>query len=486
MTLYIISSDDYDFDGLYTRLITAYPHLIEIKAQSVSDKLLRKLGGTSFKVAEFQVSRASNISIKKFCKRSPNLISLSLEEVDDEYTATSQAVHSIAKSCPRLEKLTLSDICRLKDKSGYYISSQCHLRELDLSECDGNLTDGIHSVVEKCPQLEVLKFQSFRHIDSIIRCAGNKCPSLRVFICAGCYVTHAAVVALVQGCPLLEELDLGYYNASDEVMHAVADNCPRLKVFNMGVKSDGLLTDQGLIALWRGCPDLIQLILLNKQAVTEATLLSFAEHCHKLQMVRVKHKSLACSSALCVLLASNPGLNSVTLDCSGLIHEVIVALAHACTKLETLSLEDCSHLTAEPLGMFFNRRCSFSLKHVHLANCTCVSDTHIDTLAHHCTRLESLSLNNCPNVTECSLASLFEFGKRLKTISMYGCDLHESDSLSRYYTSGTRKGYGRSGPRISVNLERWNTRYHWSPVYYEPHPTSLSRDTSSPSHCCLA
>ena len=295
-----------------------------------------------------------------------------------------------------------------------------------------------------------------------------------MLICAGCYVTHAAVVALVQGCPLLEELDLGYYNASDEVMYAVAGNCPRLKVFNMGVKSDGLLTDQGLIALSRGCPDLTQLDILNKQAVTEAALLTFAEHCHKLQAIRIKHKTLTCYTALCLLLASNPGLNSVTLDCSGLIRdEVILALAHACRKLEVLELHDCSHVTADLIGDLFTR-CT-SLRHVYLTTCG-IADAHVDTLVRRCTRLENVALRACPNITERSLASLLEWGKCLTEITMFCCDLRASDSLNRYYTSSRASlnpyyedwvstlPESEGDSRTVVDMERDNKHQTW--VYW--------------------
>ena len=341
-------------------------------------------------------------------------------------------------------------------------------------------------VVERCPLLEVLKFQTLDSIDGSLYCAGCNCPRLRALKCFGSYVTGDAMVALVQGCPLLEELDLFPSCPNDDVLHAVAESCLKMRDISLvSYNSCVPPTDLGFVALSRVCPDLTQLDIFQKPAVTEATFVSVADHCHKLQIIRIKHRTLTCSSSLCALLTSNPGLISISLDCPGLIREVILALAHACPKLETQSLEDCYHLTAEPLGGLFNRRCSFSLKHLHLANCT-VPDTNIDTLARRCTRLESICLNNCLNITERSLASLLEWGKRLKTMSMYGCALHERDSLSRYYTCGTREGYVRSGPRISAMFERLNTPYHWLPVYYEPHPISQSYDKSSPPQCCIA
>ena len=127
------------------------------------------------------------------------------------------------------------------------------LKELDLLTGDRFSNAATQSLIHARPNLVVLKINV--HLGNhVMACIGTHCRHLRVlYITLHVIITPAAVRDLVQGCPLLEDLD--FYDSvsnADKVITAVAEFCHRLRHTNLVPE----LSDQGLIALSRGCPDL--------------------------------------------------------------------------------------------------------------------------------------------------------------------------------------------------------------------------------------
>lgn len=387
-----------------------------------------------------ELESAGNESLVKFFGCCPNLINFTLS--GDYWSLADEDVGVIVERCPLLYKLCLMGLSEITDLSLSYISSLVNLVELDISSLEiidtdssGMTSDGLQSLVKARPSIQVLKCNIEEgDVDSFLECVGTHCTHLRVLVVetgeeiAG--AEHAAVIALVQGCPLLEELDIDEYSPNDDVLYTLSEHCPRLKRIDTYKYESAAFTDLGLIAMSRGCPDLTQLHLHDAPDIADATILSFAEHCHKLDSFALSNNQLITSPAMCALLKANPGITAIEVtSCTLIDDKLILAIAQHCPKVKLLRVLGCQRSSAESLYTLA-RGCR-SLVDIFIVNST-ITDAFVDILTHHCMRLRTIYLSDCPNITERTLATLLESGKHLTSIVISFCALYVNDTLYQF------------------------------------------------------
>ena len=446
---------EYNYDDLYSRLFSSYPFLVEVSAHSVSNDALlafETYPRLELKTLNMKLKVIENNSLIRFFGCCPNLTSLTLS---GHYGGmTDEDVGVIVENCPLLRRLSLMDSSEITDLSLSYISLLEHLVELDMSSLDNYFTDGsgmtsegLQGLVKARPSIQVLKcLLEGGDVDSFLRCVGTYCLQLRVLVIekdeeiAG--PSHAAVIALIQDCPLLEGLEIDGYSPDDDVMYAISERCAHLSRLGMLFYEPPAFTDQGLIALSRGCPGLIYLHLHDAPSITDAAIMSFAEHFHKLESLNLDGNHLITSQAICALLKANPGITAIEVtDCAFLDDNVILTIAHYCPNLKKLSMLCCESLSIEPL--YTLARSCRSLVDVIIA-VSVINDEFIDILTQCCKGLQKIRLYECPNITGYTLGVLLLSGMSLTHVSIYRCALHPNDMLRRYY-------YMSSRPRANHN-----------------------------------
>ena len=468
----------YDYNDLYIRLFKQYPHLIEINASNLTDRSLDELQATSasgLRVVELASYISEGISrrhMKAFISKCPKLVSLSL--FGDVNWISDSTVQAIADHCSRLEKLTLSCGDGITNISVSFLLSLSHLRELDIMYCPGLTISGVQTLVSSVPNIESLCFDIGEKTDKdpdpiiIFQTLGSCCPRLRVLKCsslAASVYDDGSVMPVFAGCPLLEEFEVQLgdeQSPNDQVLYALGSCCPRLKTVELGYR-EADFTDQGLIALSRGCPDLTDLSLHHAPNITDITILSFAGHCHKLKSICIAKNNLITSRAVCVLLKANPGVTSISLD-EGLLlnEEVLLCLALHCRKLVYLKLAGCRNLTEAMLSTLFTR-CT-RLENLHLETAENVTDALIETIILHCKHLVQIHVSGCPNVTGLAVSHLVRLGKRLTWIHLTYCNLSMTDEFSRYYAMLESRYTNAANDKPYAYL----SRTHWSTAWTAP------------------
>ena len=454
--IFLLIDEGYDYESLYLRLFTAYPKLTEIKAQYVTHKSLTALKGPYLEVVELEARYEPYEELKGLFTQCPNIVKMTFTNF---FGVNDESIIPIVKACPKLERLAIPDFTSLTDKTLECLSSLSNLKELDLLDSREISNEGIVNLIEASPHLEVLRLR-YIDDDAILESLGRYCPHFRIVEALPSIesVSGAGVVALACGCPFLEEVSLGDYCPCDQVLSILAESCHHLKRVDFSDYTP-MFTDQGLIALSRGCPDLTDLCIPKAAKTTDQVITSFAEHCHKLESVKINQSSLITSASLCQLLASNHSITTVSLaNCGSLTDDVLLGISQNCTKLTSLAIHNCKLLTEAPL-------------YAVVSNCTClvdvrflcygdISDALVDTLIHHCKRLKSILLYECPHVTYHSLKALIEYGKSLTSIKICKCSLYDSDELSHYYTVDRQSD---SPNTLKVGLYRKGTRLPWVP-----------------------
>lgn len=370
----------------------------------------------------------------------------------------------IIKACPKLEKLCIPDFSDATDKTLACLSLLSHLKELDLSDSRYLNYDAIVDLIKASPDLEVLRIPQIDD-DAVLECLGRYCSRFRIIETYGGYLdlSDAAVIALARGCPLLEDMRLADYQPTDEVLAVLAVSCHNLKRVELGDYTP-LCTDQGLLALARGCPMLTQLHLNNNAVVTDAGILGLAEHCHMLESVSIAGTILITSASLCPLFTSSPRVISIRLDqCDSVTDEVLVAISQHCPKLATLDINNCKLLTGVVPLLDIASHCIL-LERLQLLGYSTLTDAAVEAFIRHCKRLKHILLYECPNITSHSLKALLEYGKSLISLKICKCKLHASDVLSNYYTVEDYPPRQPGQPdALKAVLYRKNTRIPWKP-----------------------
>lgn len=441
------------------------------------------MSGSELRVADFQAADnldVTNRRLKSFISKCPRLVSLVLR--DDLDCVTDATVETIANYCPNLEKLYLRSVRGLTDLSVTYLSSLSHLLELDVMYCPGFTISGLQTIARSIPNIELFCFdigeESGKDADHavIFQSIGSFCPRLRVLkCCSNVYSVYddGSVLPLFPGCPLLEEFEVVEQSPSDYALVALGHSCPRLRFVELGSSEKPKYacthTDRGLMALAKGCPELTRLKLCNLSSVTDKALLSFAEHCHKLDLIRAVH-NLITSRAVCVLLKANPGITSIQLGYDCLLNgEVLLYLAQNFRTLVVLRLLHCQGVTSAMLRTLFTR-CN-RLETLTLFRVV-ITDTLIETLMYNCRHLEEVELFFCPKITELSLSHLlFRLGKHLTRILIEDCSLRMSDEFSPYYTLSPSKYAPVPATKPRVDLLRTHRSISWTPPSRTPSRT---------------
>ena len=218
-----------------TLFITNSPYLFKIYCDSIY-----KVSYFILSLSEIILSLSNIIS----CIRNSSYMIPSVSDV---------GVRSIALYCPQIRELSLSDC---SDVSDYGL---CELAKLGPSLR--------YLSVSKCPKIS----------DTGVRQLVSHCYKIRYLNLRGCLsITDSTVVSLSRSCTRLRSLDLGKCDVTDAGLHQIARHLQHIR--KVSVRGCGMVGDQGVVALARGCPHLVHLNIMDCEVSLQACKI-VATHC---------------------------------------------------------------------------------------------------------------------------------------------------------------------------------------------------------------
>ncbi|XP_024980317.1 F-box/LRR-repeat protein 3 isoform X2 [Cynara cardunculus var. scolymus] len=279
----------------------------------------------------------------------PNLKMLDLTCCDD---ITDVAISAIASSCRKLLCLKLESCSLLTEKSFSYLGSSCHLlEELDLTECHVN-DIGLDNL-SKCSELRCLKLGICTDIsDTGLSYIASHCKieELDLYRYRVSYITYNgfdlydAFLKLLFGCRCS--------NVGDDGLRFLATGCKKMRKLNLSyctkvtdkgmvylglleelsdleLRSNGNVTDTGLIALASGCRKLSELDIKNCQNIGDAGFWSLAFYSWNLQQINLSYCSVS-DVGLCMMMGNLTRLqdaklvNLAKVSAKGLLQQMVV------------------------------------------------------------------------------------------------------------------------------------------------------------------
>ena len=430
--------DGYDHAAVYASIVAKYHNLTEVSGRQIDENGLRALGmvyESTLTSVEFTKASFTGGALFRLCKGCPNLTNLLLtSEFDSE--VTDEDVRSIAK-CPQLESLSLAKCTKITDAAIDTLILLPALREINISHCSGLTSSGVQNLLRSNRNLELIILSEYFDVsfcefcdDEFLYCTSECCPKLRDFAVdidpESTVVSEASLIALFRGCPLLENLVLYYEQLSDSCLSALAASCSDLKELTL---VDGSYTDTGVIAVCSNCTGLKYLELHGPPRITDISLICIAEHC-SLKHLHLLDTTAVTDRGLCLLFEACTGLLSVELDGLPLITDrSIISLFRFCPKLSDLTLNSNIGLSEKAVLGLIGLECGGGIETLKFEHCTYITDNNISIVALHCSKLKGIKLTDCPLVTAEGLIALLTHSKHLTHVEILDCDIELTDAM---------------------------------------------------------
>ncbi|XP_059658149.1 EIN3-binding F-box protein 1-like [Cornus florida] len=405
---------------------------------------------------------------------------LSVRGSNSSRGVTNLGLKAIARGCPSLKVLSLWNVSSVGDEGLVQIANGCRqLEKLDLCHCPAISDKGLLSIANNCPNLTSLVIESCANIgNDSLQAVGRCCPNLRSISIKNCPLVGDQGIAslLASASQVLTKVKLQALNISDVSLavighygKAVIDlvliglqnvsekgfwvmgNCQGLqKLRSFTITSCQGVTDLGLEAVGKGCPNL-KLFCLRKCAfLSDNGLVSFAkaagsleclqlEECHRISQFGVfgvlvnsggKLKALSLASCLGIkdlvlgfpLMRLCNSLRSFSIrNCSGFGNASLAMLGRLCPQLQNVDLSGLHGITDEGLIPLIES-CEACLVKVNLSGCVNLTDKVVSAIAKlHGGTLELLNLDGCCNITDASLIAIAENCSLLSELDVSKC-----------------------------------------------------------------
>ena len=212
------------------------------------------------------------------------------------------------------------------------------------------------------------------------------------------WCTDEILHELAAHCPGLMQITFARHlrHYSDDGIIALAKGCPALQMFNF--QANHRITDVGLSALARN-GSLTSISLYEMGNITDASITTLSRCCHNLQTLTINSCSHFSDSALAILGTELRKLKKVALTRLPITDQGIISLVTGNVGISEI--------------------CIWSV--------SAVTDTGIIAIAEHCPTLESLSLSRLGTITDASINALAQCCFKLKDLHIPNCDLSDTD-----------------------------------------------------------
>lgn len=322
---------------------------------------------------------------------------LSIRGWNSDCRITDSGLKAIAHGCPSLKIFSLWDVSTVGDEGLIEIASGCrHLEKVDLCKCPSISDKALIAVAKNCPNLTELSIESCPKIGNEgLQAIGKLCPNLRSVSIKHCLgVGDQGIAGLLSSTSfVLTKVKLESLMVSDLSLavighygFAVTDlvlNClPNVSEKGFWVMGNG-----------RGLQKLTSFTIGNCQGVTDVGLEAIGKGCPNVRNVQLRK---------CAFLSDNG----------------LVSFAKAAPSVENLQLEECHRISQFGLiGLVIN--CGAKLKALTLVGCYGIKDLNFRLPAlSPCESIVSLSIRDCPGFGDSALAALGKLCPQLQNVEL--------------------------------------------------------------------
>lgn len=408
--------------------------------------------------------------LESILKGTPNLTCLDL---DFATQLTGRSLQTLAKLCPKIEKLRLSG---WRQPFNEELRGVRNLRTLALNGNQHLTLSVLLYVFQHNPQLEEL-FLSYTNTNDHVLRGLSQLSSLTNLHLSGCHeISDEGICAVIKSHPNLKTLNLkNCKKLTDRVLEAIAEYLPRIE--NLNVAECPLLTPHGFQKIGttlhslkvghtffeRGeYPELRVFSLSDLPELKDEGFIEAIKSSHSLQAIKISRCKKLSDPSLIELSERHPHLTSLKLAGCSFSSKALLSAFSRWQNLQHLNLSQCPHVDDDLLALV--ARQGFALQEINLSGLRKITDQGVisiiksspltslnvsDTLITDLSllaiidSLKTLSIRNCPHLTPAVIKQVLLKCRYLKHLDMEGpisaADLTslilESKQLTRLHLS---------------------------------------------------
>ncbi|KAI3468025.1 hypothetical protein Pfo_024688 [Paulownia fortunei] len=379
---------------------------------------------------------------------------LSIRGNTSTHRLTNLGLNAISRGCPSLRVLSLWNLSSVGDEGLSEIATGCHsLEKLDLCHCPAITDKGLIAIAMNCPNLTSVTVESCSNIgNESLKALGRNCPNLKcitlkncplvgdqgiasLFSSAGHILTKANLQALSisdvslavighYGTAMTDLTFGGLHNVNERGFWVMGKGQGLQKLKSLSITSCQGVSDMGLEAIAKGCPDLKLFGLRKCPLVSDNGVVSFAKAAGSLESLKLEESHRITEFGVFGILANCGGkLKALALaNCLGIRDiEFGFPLTSLCYSLRSLTIRNCPGLGNPGLGML-GRLCP-KLTHVDLSGLNGITDSGILPLVQRSEAgLVKVNLSGCVNLTDNVVAEISKLhGETLEILNLDGC-----------------------------------------------------------------
>ncbi|XP_015078449.1 EIN3-binding F-box protein 1-like [Solanum pennellii] len=393
---------------------------------------------------------------------------------------------AIARCCPTLRDLSLSNMAFVGDEGLSEIADGCHLLEkLYLFQCPKITDNSLLDIAKNCTHMTSLTIDSCIKIgNEAPKAVGKYCPKLKVVILKNCpligdrgiedlfmsagniltevelqalHISDISIKIISQHGTALTSLDFGELRrvvvrdfwvmgigqclhklkslsisacsgVNDLGLHVICKACPNLKLFC--VRKSFVLSDNGLVACVKALVSLQHLRLEECHLITQAGFFGILLNCGKKLKTFSLVKCFGVNDLTNAIPSKAPCCNSLVSltirNCPGVGNATIAIISRLCHRLTHIKLIGLLSITDE--GLFpLVKNCAANLVAVNLSGCVNITDISVSYIVNKSGRsLKYLLVDGCKNVTDATLVEIWNSCWTLNVLDVSKCGITDS------------------------------------------------------------
>ncbi|KAE9609238.1 putative F-box domain, leucine-rich repeat domain, L domain-containing protein [Lupinus albus] len=347
---------------------------------------------TDVRLAAISVNTASSGGLGKLSIRGNN---------KSECGVTDLGLKAIGCGCPSLKSFSLWNVASVGDAGLIEIAAGCQqLRRLDLINCPAISDKSLVAVAMKCPNLLNLSIELCPNIGNEgLQAIGKLCPNLRSVSIKDCTgVGDQGITGLLTSTShVLTKVELVSLTVSDLSLAVIGHY--GISVNDLVLNCLPNVTERGFWTMSNGraLQKLKSLTIGSCRGVTDVGLEAIGKGCPNIKYFQLRK---------CPFLSDNG----------------LVSFAKAAPSLENLQLEECHRVTQ--FGFFaLLFTCGAKLKVLTLVSCYGIKDMNVKLPeVFPCVSLSSLSIRHCPGFGNATLAVLGKLCPQLQNVELNGLE----------------------------------------------------------------
>ncbi|CAM0946262.1 unnamed protein product [Alopecurus aequalis] len=234
-------------------------------------------------------------------------------------------------------------------------------------------------------------------------------------------VTDQGLLAVARGCPNLRSLTLwGVPLVTDAGLAEIAVGCPSLE--RLDITFCPLVTDKGLAAVAQGCPNLLSLTIEACSGVGNDGLRAIGRCCSKLEAVNIKNCVLIGDQGISSLVCSaSASLAKIRLQGLNITDASLAVIGYYGKAVTDLTLARLAAVGERGFWVMANANGLQKLRCMSVTSCPGVTDLAIVSIAKFCSTLKQICLKKCEHVSNAGLKAFTESAKALENLQLEEC-----------------------------------------------------------------